>query len=183
MIHPFVLGFIFLFGMLSWTFTEYALHRGLGHKKNKKNPFTVEHLLHHRKVNYFAKTSKKVISALLVFTMMTLLLYVLFNLTISLSFSTGFISMYMMYEYLHRRIHTHAPCSEYGRWMRKHHLHHHFKNPRVTHGVTSPMWDWVFGTLETPDKVRVPRPFILTWMVDLETGLPLETLKPDYEFR
>ena len=169
--------------MVGWTFTEYALHRGLGHKKNKKNPFTVEHLLHHRKVNYFAKTSKKILSASIVFIMMSTLLYFLFNLIVSVSFSAGFICMYLTYEYIHRRIHTHAPKNQYGRWMRKHHLHHHFKNPRVNHGVTTPFWDWAFGTLEIPHKVRVPRNFVLTWMLDVKTGNPLESLRPDYDFK
>ena len=182
MTFPLLFMAIFILGMIGWTFTEYALHRGLGHKRGKKNPFTVEHLLHHKKVNYFAKTSKKIVSACGVFTGMTLIFYLLFNVYISLSFSTGFISMYLIYEVIHRRIHTHAPQNEYGRWMRKHHLHHHFKNPRVNHGVTTPFWDWVFGTLEIPQTVMVPRNLALTWMLDLK-GMPLENVYPDYDFK
>ena len=174
---------LFLLGMITWTFTEYALHRGLGHKRHKKNPFTVEHLLHHKKVNYFAKPSKKILSASLVFTAMMSLLTLLAQVWIALSFSMGFITMYLIYEVIHRRIHTHAPHNQYGRWMRKHHLHHHFKNPRVNHGVTTPFWDWIFGTLEIPDTVRVPQNLILHWMLDLETGRPIESLQTDYDFK
>ena len=29
--------------------------------------------------------------------------------------------------------------------------------PKKNHGVTSPVWDWVFGTLERPETIRVPR--------------------------
>ena len=182
MISSLFFGFLFLLGMMTWTFTEYTLHRGLGHKRKKKNPFTIEHLQHHRKVNYFAKTSKKVLSALIVFGLINSILTFLFTFLISLSFSSGFILMYLLYEVTHRRIHTHAPKTQYGRWIRKHHLHHHFKNPRMNHGVTTPFWDWMFGTLETPIKVRIPPKFILTWMYDLETQEPLECLKPDYDF-
>lgn len=179
---PLFFTLLFILGMITWTFTEYALHRGLGHKRKRKNPFTVEHLLHHKKVNYFAKPIKKVISACLVFSLMMLLLSLIGNLSIALSFSSGFIWMYLIYEMVHRRIHTHAPHNQYGRWMRKHHLHHHFKNPRVNHGVTTPFWDWVFGTLEIPNTVRVPQNLILKWMLDLETGRPIENLQIDYDF-
>ena len=37
----------------------------------------------------------------------------------------------------------------------------------MNHGVTTPLWDWVFGTLEVPDRVLVPRRNALPWMLDV----------------
>ncbi|MEC7987819.1 MAG: sterol desaturase family protein [Myxococcota bacterium] len=176
------LGFSFI-GMILWTLAEYWLHRGLGHKKNKKNPFTVEHLQHHRDTNYFAKTSKKIWIATAVLGISTPLLSLFSSWFIGFYTALGFTVMYLIYEILHRRAHTHPPFGFYGRWLRKHHFHHHFKNPRVNHGVTSPIWDLVFGTLEIPDRVRVPRKMILAWMVDHQTGGIRKELQVDYELR
>ena len=53
----------------------------------------------------------------------------------------------------------------------------------MNHGVTSPIWDLVFGTLEVPDRVRVPRKMILAWMVDHQTGGIRKELQVDYELR
>ncbi len=43
----------FSLGLLTWTFTEYAMHHWVGHKAKGKNAFSKEHLKHHRLGNYF----------------------------------------------------------------------------------------------------------------------------------
>ncbi len=64
---------LFLFiGIITWTFTEYMLHRFLGHVHKGKNFFKAEHLTHHSKANYFAPAYKKVIAALFVSALMLL---------------------------------------------------------------------------------------------------------------
>ena len=83
----------------------------------------------------------------------------------------GFVAMYLLYELVHRRLHTHAPRSRYGHWARRHHLYHHFKRPHLNHGVTTPLWDWVFGTLEVPESVGVPSKHVLPWMLEADGQL------------
>lgn len=46
-------------GIIAWTFTEYMLHRFLGHVHKGKNFFKAEHLIHHSKANYFAPAYNK----------------------------------------------------------------------------------------------------------------------------
>ena len=36
----------------------------------------------------------------------------------------------------------------------------------ANHGVSTAVWDRVFGTLERPERVRVPRRLALRWLVD-----------------
>lgn len=161
----------FVLGVVTWTLAEYWLHRGWGHRKGAKNPFSVEHLKHHALVTYFAPTWKKAIVASLVFAGSALLA--------GPFFAAGFAIMYVAYEVLHRRLHTHAAWNAYGRWARRHHMHHHFARPRMNHGVTSPVWDWVFGTLDVPARVTVPRRNALPWMIGAD-GKLLPGLEAEY---
>jgi sterol desaturase/sphingolipid hydroxylase (fatty acid hydroxylase superfamily) len=152
-------------GVFAWTFAEYALHDWVGHLTRGRTDFSREHLEHHRREGYFAPTPKKARTAVLVLLPMGGLATWVFGLP-GLAFAVGFAAAYVSYEVLHRRIHTHAPRNAYGRWARRHHLHHHHRDARTNHGVTSPLWDWVFGTLAPCPEVRVPRKRAPGWLVD-----------------
>jgi sterol desaturase/sphingolipid hydroxylase (fatty acid hydroxylase superfamily) len=93
----------------------------------------------------------------------------------------GFGITYASYEILHRRTHTHAPRGAFSRWARRHHLYHHFGSPKSNHGVTSPIWDHVFGTYEEPGKIRVPRRHAPDWLIDPETDDVFPKYQDDYE--
>lgn len=168
-----------LAGMLGWSLTEYAIHRGLGHRKGSRNPFSVEHLKHHATVTWFAPTWKKAIAAVVVLGATGVPLYALFG-AVGLVGSASYALTYVTYEILHRRLHTHPGATAWGRWARRHHLHHHFSRPKLNHGVTSPLWDWVFGTLEVPQKVSVPRANALPWMLGPD-GQLVPRLVGEYE--
>lgn len=169
----------FVLGALGWTLTEYILHRGWGHKGGSKNIFSVEHLRHHADVMYFAPPWKKFVGALAALALISPPL-VWFLGTVGFVGATGYIVMYLIYEVIHKRLHTHAPLTSYGRWARRHHLYHHYKRPQLNHGVTSPIWDFVFRTLEVPAKIRVPRRNALPWMLD-EHGDLFPQFSDDFE--
>ncbi len=38
--------------------------------------------------------------------------------------------------------------------MRRHHFHHHFVDGRANHGVTTPLWDFAFGTCQKPTTIK-----------------------------
>ncbi len=170
--------FSFLFGGVLWTFTEYVLHRGWGHRPSW-NPFSKEHLKHHADVMYFAPSWMKFAFAVGVLSTFGVAVFMLVG-VYAFAGMVGFLVTYLYYEFIHRRVHTHGPMNAYGRWARKHHFHHHFRRPNMNEGVTTPFWDWVFGTLEIPDKVRVPRRQALPWMID-ENGELWDKYKDDYE--
>jgi 4-hydroxysphinganine ceramide fatty acyl 2-hydroxylase len=165
-----VVGFALL-GALTWTFLEYCIHRWLGHDRRfRKNPFAKEHIRHHIEGNYFAPTWKK----LLLSFALTALLAPLFVLALGpargLAYVAGLMLFYGTYEVLHRREHTHAGANAYGRWARRHHFYHHFENGKMNHGVTSPLWDLVFGTYRKPEIIHVPKRLCMEWLRDPETG-------------
>jgi len=153
-------------GVFTWSFLEYVIHRWLGHDRRfRGNPFGKEHLRHHVEGNYFAPTHIKLRVAA-VATVVTALPAFLLASGLGLAWVAGFITFYGAYEVLHRREHTHAGIGAYGRWARRHHFNHHFVDGRANHGVTSPLWDLVFGTYQQPDVIPVPSRLCMAWLLD-----------------
>ena len=157
---------LFLAGLASWSFAEYALHNWWGHWGKGRNRFSREHLSHHRDTGYFAPTAHKLQAAGATTLLMAPLSFWAFGWVGGAAYTGGFLLAYAGYEFLHRRIHTHAPTHAYARWARKHHLVHHFTRPTHNHGVTSPVWDIVFRTYEPVEQVRVPRKKPMMWLCD-----------------
>ncbi len=159
-----------LAGMFGWSLLEYLLHRFLGHEpRTRPNPFATEHVRHHIEGDYFAPNWKKGLSAVIVVALLVGPGVALAGVAPGVAFALGFAATYVGYEVIHRRNHTHPGRGPYGRWARRHHFHHHFGNPRSNHGVTTPLWDWVFGTHETAGVVRVPRKLAMVWLIDPST--------------
>jgi sterol desaturase/sphingolipid hydroxylase (fatty acid hydroxylase superfamily) len=158
-------------GSIAWTLLEYVLHRWLGHDpRTRPNPFAAEHVRHHSEGNYFAPTYKKVIVGLVITPLVAIPAVAVAGFAVGLAFVAGFVTMYVTYEVVHRRDHTHPGIGAYGRFLRRHHFYHHFVDPGTNHGVTSPAWDWVFGTLRVPGIVRVPRKLAMPWLFDPVSG-------------
>lgn len=166
-------------GALSWTAAEYGLHRFAMHEMRGKGLASVEHLKHHADVTYFAPASKKALSAAGTAAVAWPTASAVMGRRWATSFTGGLLAMYYGYEIAHRRIHTHPPTNRYGRWSRRSHLHHHFGAPMRNHGVTTPVWDRLFGTYEEPGVVTVPRRMAPVWMLD-EAGEVRPELAGDY---
>jgi len=157
-------------GAFTWTFLEYLIHRWMGHDRRfRRTPFGVEHIRHHVEGNYFAPTWKKLIIAAVVMAILGVPATLLAGVH-GAAFVAGFIGFYGAYEVLHRRDHTHAGVGPYGRWSRAHHFHHHFVDGRSNHGVTTPLWDIVFGTYSKTGVIKVPPRLAMAWLVDPATG-------------
>lgn len=172
------IGF-FLLGLATWSFAEYAIHNWVGHLGKGRNEFSREHLAHHKDPHYFAKSSKKALTTLMVMMVVGPLACYAMGWLGGLFFSVGFVVTYVSYEVLHRRVHTAAPRSAYTRYMYKHHLLHHFGSPKTNHGVTSPIWDLVFRTFVKPGQIRVPEKDAMTWLCD-ERGDVKPEFREDY---
>lgn len=171
-----------LLGAFAWTFAEYALHRWLGHDPRlRPNPFASEHVRHHGEGNYFAPAWKKAASAAAVAAGLLVPAAAVAGRGAGLAFVAGFVGTYLAYEVVHRRQHTHPGFGPYGRWMRRHHFHHHFTNPRVNHGVTTPLWDFAFGTYRPAGFIRVPAKLQMPWLADPATGRARAAWAEHYE--
>ena len=170
----------FLVGAAAWTLLEYLLHRYAFHGAFPRSPGAREHRQHHARVDYFAPWWQKAIAAVLVTAILLSLLAQIVGMRPAFAGTLGFVAMYLLYEVLHRRAHTHPPKGPYGRWLRRNHFAHHFINPRMAQGVTTPVWDYLFGTRLTFDRVPVPRRKAMPWLVD-ENGDIKVAYAQDYE--
>lgn len=155
----------FLSGVTLWTFMEYMLHRFLGHEHKGKNFFKDEHSLHHQKVHYFAPAAKKIAAAAIVSVSLFVMLSLLIAWTSALAFIIGLMGMYGIYEYAHTRYHRKDPVAKMFIVLRKHHFYHHFHQPKMNHGVTTRIWDRVFGTFHRVETVKVPRKMTMDWLM------------------
>ena len=143
-------------GLVAWTLLEYALHRFAFHELRLGSRMAEEHLRHHAEVSYFAPWSAKVGLAVPGLAALTAGGGPALGAGGAAGLAAGVVAGWLGYEWLHRRLHTHGPATAYGRWARRHHFHHHFRDPRANHGVTSPLWDHVFGTATRVERVVVP---------------------------
>lgn len=161
-------------GALLWTLTEYILHRFFGHVKNRfliKSRFYKEHTKHHLKRHYFASAGDKLLTLIVTAPLLFFLSNFTTDLLISTLFTTSFTTMYLVYEWVHLRMHIKAPPHLYASKMRAHHFYHHFEDENMNHGVTTPIWDYVFGTYRKPTVITYPEKFRLRWLTPNESGV------------
>ncbi len=173
-----------LAGVLTWTFLEYIIHRFLGHHRRLlRNPFGVEHTAHHSRGNYFSPTWKKCLCATGAIAVFVGPAVWALGLLSGATFTISLVGAYAAYEILHRQEHRTEGLGPYGRWARHHHFYHHFHDPKCNHGVTSPLWDLVFGTYVRPGVIRVPEKLAMTWLRDPQTGEFRQHLATRYTIR
>jgi sterol desaturase/sphingolipid hydroxylase (fatty acid hydroxylase superfamily) len=154
-------------GALLWTFMEYMLHRFLGHVKKRllvRTRFHKEHTKHHLKRDYFAGALDKFLTLIAIGPVIFLISYLLTETLTALVFTASFTTMYLTYELIHRRMHVKSPPHIYASKMRAHHFYHHFVDETMNHGVTTPIWDMVFGTYRKPSTISLKRKFLLPWI-------------------
>ncbi len=153
-----------LLGYLSWTLTEYLIHRFLGHEFKIKTIFKVEHLQHHSNKDYFAPFWKKIIASMVVALFILASLYYVLPLTYNVVFTLSYVMSYLFYEIFHAYIHVTTPRNKLGKNLRKHHFYHHFMKANMNNGVTTTFWDKIFGTYVATEIVYVHRNFAMDWL-------------------
>jgi sterol desaturase/sphingolipid hydroxylase (fatty acid hydroxylase superfamily) len=58
----------------------------------------------------------------------------------------GTMAGYLAYDWIHYYTHHFRPKGGIGKRLRTYHLRHHYQDPNAYFGISSPLWDWVFGT-------------------------------------
>ena len=85
---------------------------------------------------------------------LTLIAYSVFGGEIWYIYMGGLFLGYLAYDWMHYYTHHFHPKREFGKFMVKHHAIHHYVNPTMNYGLSSPIWDYVFGTATTMEKER-----------------------------
>lgn len=142
-------------GMAVFSFTEYIIHRFLYHSgKDFKNEKYWQYKIHG--VHHLFPRDLKLLAMpiLLAFFIAGLLFFGLFVLwgDSAYFFWPGFMLGYAVYLYIHYVVHARKPPNNFFRFLWTHHALHHYIYEDKAFGVSSPLWDIVFGTMPPKRK-------------------------------
>jgi sterol desaturase/sphingolipid hydroxylase (fatty acid hydroxylase superfamily) len=141
---------MFFLGFVTFTWIEYMVHRYVFHMGTftalrEKIQYTV-HGVHHE----FPKDkSRLAMPPLLSITISTVLL-LLFRLMMGdfvFSFLPGMLVGYAYYLSVHYMVHVYQPPKNIFKWLWINHAVHHYKDGEYVFGVSSPIWDYIYGTM------------------------------------
>jgi len=158
----------FLSGIFFWTFFEYIMHRFVFHmvaeSERARKIVYIMHGNHHEyprdRERLFMPPVPSIILASAIFSVMYLIANLFGASQYVFTFFPGFLLGYLVYGSMHYAIHAWNPPYK---WMkplwRNHHLHH-YKNDHQGFGVSTTIWDRIFGTMfdlrkEKEDKEKV----------------------------
>lgn len=144
-------------GVLVWTLIEYVLHRFVFHLVQVKEPWkTVAsglHMAHHRDTEVKDLIiAPPLVSLLFSIPIFLILLACTQSVSAALMMHGGVLVGYIAYEWCHYGAHQYNPKAAWAKYLKRYHLQHHFKHPNGSFGVTTPMWDYVFGSSYKPKR-------------------------------
>jgi sterol desaturase/sphingolipid hydroxylase (fatty acid hydroxylase superfamily) len=152
--HPWSVVPGFAAGLILWTIAEYLLHRFIFHfiprtPLQERIAFLM-HGVHHAQ----PRVKTRLVMPLMVSVPLALLFYLLFSVVVSYFMSapwltgllfSGFVIGYVCYDLTHYALHHVQFKGGIGKVLRNHHMRHHTEwDSRF--GVSTPLWDHVFGT-------------------------------------
>lgn len=159
---------VFLAGMFFWSFFEYMIHRYVFHfMAESERALRIVYVIHGNHHEYprdkerlFMPPVPSLLLSSAVFSSMFFVGWLFGASMYAFAFFPGFIFGYLIYGTMHYAIHAwHPPFKWMKPLWRNHHLHHYKKN-ELGFGVSSTLWDHVFGTMfdlskEKEDKEKV----------------------------
>jgi sterol desaturase/sphingolipid hydroxylase (fatty acid hydroxylase superfamily) len=146
------IGLLVVAGAWLWTFVEYVVHRHLFHHGPHSALGVRLQYIYHGRHHEFPDDLDRLAMSPAVTIPLGMLFYLLFlsvlGRTDAGALFAGFSFGYLSYETVHYLVHagTFARATPV-RWLRRHHLRHHYGDVSGDFGVTGTIWDRLFGTL------------------------------------
>jgi sterol desaturase/sphingolipid hydroxylase (fatty acid hydroxylase superfamily) len=145
----------FLGGLFLWTLAEYLLHRFLFHYEPTgpalQRVWYLIHGVHHEQ----PQCKTRLVMPPILSIPLALAHYALFYLVFGLALGArawvyplfaGLLTGYLIYDMTHYATHHLAMKWGFLKFLKRYHLLHHYKTPDDRYGISSPLWDYVFGT-------------------------------------
>ena len=148
----FAFGGLLSTGWLGWTLTEYGLHRFVFHFRGAKPWQRRLHFIVHGVHHDYPSDAGRLVMPLPVTIPIGLVFYFLSSALVGsfhgVPLFVGFGIGYLAYDGVHYATH-HVTLRRWpGKWLKRYHLVHHFAGFEAKWGVSMPLWDYVFGTVE-----------------------------------
>ncbi|KAI9248754.1 hypothetical protein BY458DRAFT_464804 [Sporodiniella umbellata] len=142
------------YGVLFWTLLEYTLHRFLFHVDDllPEHPiafllhFTLHGIHHHMPMDRLRLVMPPALTVIISIPVFKLA-YTLFAPPLAHGFIGGAFFGYICYDMIHYYLHHAKVIQTYFGNLKRYHVAHHYKNFSSGFGVTSKLWDHVFGTV------------------------------------
>ncbi len=145
-----VIGAHALAGALLWTITEYGLHRFVFHMefsgKWGRRLHQIFHGIHHDYPNDPLRLVMPPSVSLPLGLLFFGLCWWIFGAQRVWPLMAGFGMGYLGYDMTHFAVHRFSFRNRFFRALKRNHMRHHFVDRERGFGVSSPLWDHVFGT-------------------------------------
>jgi len=140
----------FVGGLAIWTVVEYLFHRFIFHYEPKskmgKHLHFMMHGVHHAYPNDSLRLVMPPALSIPLSTAFFFAFYFAFG-GLHAPLFAGFIFGYLCYDMLHYATHhAHFIKTRWFTSLKQHHMRHHFQDPDNGFGVSSALWDRIFGT-------------------------------------
>ena len=141
-------------GLISWSALEYALHRFVLHGLQ---PFKGWHEAHHHRPRALI-CAPTLFSAMLIVALVFVPALYLSDVWRACALTLGVVAGYLAYAVTHHATHHWRADSAWLRQRKRWHArHHHSVDAPRCYGVTSALWDHVFGSAAAATAVSVLR--------------------------
>lgn len=145
-------------GIFIWTLLEYSLHRFLFHIETKSYWANTVHYLVHGCHHKHPRDGLRLVfppaaTAVLCIPFWNLIKLISTPSTTPAVFGGGLLG-YVLYDITHYYLHHGNPSGGMPGYLKRFHMNHHFRIQDKGFGITSSLWDRVFGTLPAPKPVE-----------------------------
>jgi dihydroceramide fatty acyl 2-hydroxylase len=140
---------LFIAGLALWTLMEYVIHRYSFHHAPRGRFGVVLAYLIHGVHHAYPEDHRRWATPPIMSLPIALFLYFGFSFVFghyTNSIGSGVAIGYLVYDLTHYLVHRGRVKSRLVKFLRSHHLQHHYSSPERRFGVTSPFWDYVFRT-------------------------------------
>jgi sterol desaturase/sphingolipid hydroxylase (fatty acid hydroxylase superfamily) len=145
--------YFFVGGVLAFTLIEYLVHRYAFHIEMDTDAKARFQYFVHGAHHAFPRDKSRLAMPPIASILLAAGFFILYKFIMGyngLPFTAGFLSGYAIYLCIHYSVHSFRPPKNVLKVLWRHHAMHHFKQQDAAFGVSSPLWDLVFGTM--PDK-------------------------------
>ncbi|MBK5098075.1 MAG: sterol desaturase family protein [Gemmatimonadetes bacterium] len=172
----------FLIGLLVWTLIEYLLHRFAFHAPDEvmdkvheivaglpvdeavvPNMPSLRHTIYflfHGVHHEYPSDARRLVMPPVASIPMAFVVWLVFLLVFGTAARPAFAGMmigYLIYDSTHFLVHHYSMPTKFGKFIKRQHMRHHFKDPDKDYGVSSPLWDVIFRTFSGDRNRTTPK--------------------------